>query len=316
METVYIDRKGSVLKVAQKRLLIQTEPDQRRPVSFPLSLLRSVVVTCDCTLDSAVMRQLAQAGIALMFLNGKSSDASMVCYAMNHGNAQRRLAQYRLLSDDDSRLLIAQRLVRQKAGLQQRHLQRLTTERPECRLPLRKSIDSIHAIRQQLMTQPIADLSTLLGYEGAASRVYFAGYSAVFAESLQFTGRNKRPPKDPVNAVLSLTYTLVHYEAVRVCVAAGLDPQLGVLHTLYYNRESLACDLVELLRSSVDHWVWNMFSIQILRADQFSIEEQGCRMNKAAREVYYPSIQVELRAWRKTLQRYAALLAKYLDANP
>jgi CRISPR-associated protein Cas1 len=316
METVYIDRKGSVLKVAQKRLLIQTEPDQRRPVSFPLSLLRSVVVTCDCVLDSAVMRQLAQSGVALMFLNGKSSDASMVCYAMNHGNAERRLAQYRLLNEEANRLLIATRLVRQKVGLQQRHLQRLASERPDCRLLLKRAIDSIKAIRQQLAGQPAGDLSVLLGFEGAASRIYFAGFCGVFPDSLQFTGRNKRPPKDPVNAVLSLTYTMVHYEAVRVCVAAGLDPQLGVLHSLSYNRESLACDLVELLRSAVDHWVWNMFRSHILRADQFSLGEDGCRMGKSAREVYYPSIQVELYGWRKTLQRYAALLARYLDANP
>jgi hypothetical protein len=70
--------------------------------------------------------------------------------------------------------------------------------------------------------------------------------------TLIFGGRNRRPPRDPANAVLSLGYTLLHFEAVRACYGAGLDPMIGFFHNLDFGRESLACDLVEPLRPRLD----------------------------------------------------------------
>ena len=95
-------------------------------------------------------------------------------------------------------------------------------------------------------------MERLRGIEGAAAAAYFQGFTRLFPPSLEFTGRNRRPPRDPVNAVLSLSYTPLHFEAVQAVCAAGLDPLIGFYHELVFGRESLASDLIEPLWPKVD----------------------------------------------------------------
>ena len=96
-------------------------------------------------------------------------------------------------------------------------------------------------------------------------------------------GRNRRPPRDPVNACLSLAYTLLHFEAVRMAHAAGLDPLLGFYHRPAFGRESLACDLIEPLRPAVDEWIWQQFSPGPLRPEHFSPDKGACLLGKTGR---------------------------------
>lgn len=91
--------------------------------------------------------------------------------------------------------------------------------------------------------------------------------------ALGFTGRNRRPPRDPANACLSLGYTLLHAEAVTAAQAAGLDPLLGFYHRPAFGRESLASDLIEPLRAEVDAWVAALFRDRALREDHFTRPE-------------------------------------------
>lgn len=109
------------------------------------------------------------------------------------------------------------------------------------------------------------EMETLRGLEGGASATYFQAYTKLFPESLRFKKRNRRPPEDPVNAMLSLCYTLLHYEIVREIEVIGLDPTIGFYHQFDYGRESLACDLVELYRIDVDRFVWELFREEDIR---------------------------------------------------
>ncbi|MCZ7659386.1 MAG: CRISPR-associated endonuclease Cas1 [Xanthobacteraceae bacterium] len=109
------------------------------------------------------------------------------------------------------------------------------------------------------------DLHVLRGREGAAARAFFPAYATAFTPALGFAGRNRRPPRDPVNVCLSLGYTLAHAEALRAAARTGLDPQLGVYHDLAPGRDSLACDLAEPVRPLVDGFVQRAFADAILR---------------------------------------------------
>jgi CRISPR-associated endonuclease Cas1 len=100
--------------------------------------------------------------------------------------------------------------------------------------------------------------------------------AAVMPPALQFTGRNRRPPRDPVNACLSLGYTLLHAQAVQACAVAGLDPLLGFYHRPAFGRESLASDLIEALRPAVDLWVWELVRSRTLLEDHFSHARPRC----------------------------------------
>jgi len=102
---------------------------------------------------------------------------------------------------------------------------------------------SIASVDQQDST------ASLRGLEGAGASAYFEGFADLLPDRLKFSGRNHRPPRDPVNAMLSLGYTLLHAEAVLALYGAGLDPFIGFHHGLDFGRESLACALVEPLRA-------------------------------------------------------------------
>jgi CRISPR-associated protein Cas1 len=150
-----------------------------------------------------------------------------------------------------------------------------------------------------------------MGYEGAAAAAYFGAYTHLFAESLQFTGRKKRPPPDPVNVCLSLGYTLLHYDAVRACHTVGLDPMLGFFHDVSFGRESLACDLMEPLRPLMDRWVWQLFKERQLRPEHFNQDIGGrCQMNKAGRQCFYGFYESQVGPARRLLRRYGYALAK------
>ncbi len=130
----------------------------------------------------------------------------------------------------------------------------------------------------------------------------------LFPESLGFDGRKRRPPPDPVNVCLSLTYTLLHYRAAQQAYAMGLDPMIGFLHEAQYSRDSLAADLIEPWRPHVDEWVYQLFQQRKLRAEDFSTEPGRCTLGKAGRQKYYAAFE----KWQKPLTRAIRLQLRSL----
>jgi len=117
----------------------------------------------------------------------------------------------------------------------------------------------------------VENLETLRGVEGSASRAYFEAFPRlILNESFTFSGRNRRPPLDPVNALLSFAYTMLTNEVLSAVKASGLDPYLGTLHEVSYGRPSLACDLVEEYRSFLgDRLVLGLVNKKVIRPDDF-----------------------------------------------
>ena len=164
-----------------------------------------------------------------------------------------------------------------------------------------------------------ADLSLprLNGIEGAAAAAYFAAFTQVFPPSLGFTGRNRRPPRDPVNAALSLAYTLLHFEAVQACWMNGLDPYVGFYHEPAHRRESLAADLIEPLRVHIDRWVWRLFADRDLRVEDFVHDNGACLLKKEGRALFYARYETLAPPLRRLLRRYGLVVARrLLDTAP
>ncbi len=139
--------------------------------------------------------------------------------------------------------------------------------------------------------------------------------------ALGFTGRKKRPPPDPVNATLSLAYTLLHARAVQVAWASGLDPQLGFYHEPAWGRQALACDLIEPWRPCVDEWVYAWFHSRYLRAEDFKCCAEGCFLGKAGRAKFFtafasrmPPIERALRWQCRYVVRCLTLGENYASA--
>lgn len=293
MSTLYIDRKHVRLDLDADALVFFENGE--RIGTIPLGPLQRIVVRGNVAVDTSLLGKLGEHGIGVIVLAGRRHTPSLFLPRPHH-DAARRLAQYRAAADDTVCLILAQEIVSQKLAAQLALVRAKLQARPDARYELKHAETSLERILSSLPAQP--DLAALRGCEGAAANAYFAAFAALVPPALKFQGRNRRPPRDPVNAVLSLAYTLLHSEAVLAAHAAGLDPVLGFYHQPSYGRESLACDLVEAHRPEVDAFVLASFNQQRLRPDDFSTRADGCLLGKAGRARFYQSwepVAAELR---------------------
>jgi CRISPR-associated protein Cas1 len=224
-----------------------------------------------------------------------------------HNDAARRVAQYRLSLDANfclrfSRAIVEAKLMAQAAFLAERRDVELQS-RYLLTLSLRRLDGAIAAVDAQ------ASATSLRGLEGAGAAAYFEGFRDLLPERLKFHSRNRRPPKDPVNAVLSLGYTLLHAEAVLALYGAGLDPFIGFYHVMDFGRESLACDVVEPLRVEVDRHTLMLFRTEKLRVDDFSQTDGACLLGKAGRTRFYAEWEPVAERLRKQLVESVADVA-------
>jgi CRISP-associated protein Cas1 len=309
MSSLYLDRKNLGVKLDGQTLALYEDGVKKGTV--PMHLLERVILRGNVQLESRVLGALSERNIGLLVLSGRNTEATAMLSARSHSDSQRRLGQYQTSLDECLRTPLARWLVLVKVRAQQRLLRDALAARADLRYPLTAAVQTLNGIIGQLREDTLTiSLSSLRGFEGAAAAAYFGGYVHLFAESLNFTGRKKRPPPDPVNACLSLGYTLLHYDTVRSCHTVGLDPMLGFYHDISFGRESLACDLMEPLRPLMDRWVWQMFRERQLRVEHFSDDNGRCQMNKAGRQCFYGFYESQAGSARRLLRRYGYALAK------
>jgi len=306
--TLYLDRKGLDLDVENGVLILREGGERVR--SVPLTFLDRVVIRAEVSLTSSVLGELARAGAETIVLSGRHGKKMARIDGIRHNDVRIRLRQYALFHDATLRRLWAGRLVSSKLKSQARALRTILRVRPDLTSSLLRPIEQILELTKKIRptSGESPDLPTLLGMEGGAGSIYFEALTSAFASSLRFTGRNRRPPRDPVNAVLSLSYTLLHFDAVRTANMCGLDPMIGFFHEPAYGRDSLACDLIEPLRSRVDIFAWDLFRSRSLRDDHFVSDKGACLLGKTGRQYFYPQYEILARTWRRQLLRESRLL--------
>lgn len=139
-------------------------------------------------------------------------------------------------------------------------------------------------------------VGTLLGLEGSAARLYFHALRTLIPEEYGFIGRRRRPPTDPVNAMLSYAYTVLLAETTRAVLLAGLDPTSGFLHRPHRGRPSLALDLMEEFRSLiVDTTVLRLIATSAVRPAGFTTtDSDGCRMDAPTKRALITELERRL----------------------
>jgi len=314
MSTLYIDRKDLTLKLDSHCLALYENGEKKATV--PFHLLERVVLRGNVQLESRLLCAFGEHKIDVLLLSGRNSQRRSMAFSHSHGDVRRRLGQYQACLAPAIQLPLANNLVLRKVRKQRRLLGKAMQQRADLRKPLFSANSTLDAILDKLKADDCAPLSELRGLEGAAAAAYFSGYTRLFPASLDFQRRRKRPPPDPVNACLSLGYTLLHFDAVQVCHIVGLDPMLGFYHEPAFGRESLACDLIEPVRAYLDELVWDLFADHWLRRDHFTADGNRCLLNKAGRKIFYAQYEAFARPVRRLLRRYAQNLATgYLQAD-
>lgn len=295
MGTLYIDRKDAHIRLDGNALAFYSNGDRQGIV--PIKPLKRVVIMGNITIDASVLHRLADNDISVLFLSGKRGRFCGMLHGRLHNNGLLRIRQYEkcIGKGDDSGMSFpiefSMDIVLRKIKAQADLLRDAMNTRADLRLPLKTAVDTLEKVRDSINNLPSVPLiDTIRGYEGGASAAYFSAYTKLFPDSLNFTKRTRRPPEDPVNALLSLCYTLLHYEMVREIEVIGLDPTIGFYHQFEYGRESLACDLVEVFRPEVDRFVWRILRERIFAERDFSCEDErpGCYLKKNSRSRFYP----------------------------
>lgn len=317
MSILYLDKKTT--RLARDGKAIAVYDSEQRITTIPMRMLERIVIYGNATLDTSLLYYLAMEGIGVLMI-GRGRDKIAMVQGTLGKDAERRSLQSGLQQESDWCVAWSTRLIQHKLSSQRKLLHKALMRRPDARKPLLDAWKQLQSI--QLVLQENAgtySVDKLLGMEGAAARAYFSGLAALFPETLSFTHRNRRPPRDPVNACLSLGYTLLHGEAVVACYARGLDPYIGFYHVIAHGRESLAADLIEPLRTQVDLLVWTLIREKRLRKSHFYMDKGACFLDKKGRSVFYQAWEYQapwLRRWlRRLLMVVLQSMQRYGDGR-
>lgn len=258
---VFVTQPGTVVDFCHSHLTLRTKEDI---VKLPGLLTRELVIGQGVELHPRAARFLLAADIPVTFLDAQGQPLGHLRGTIRH-DVSPRLAQFRLYDNKELRLQLVQSLVRAKALNCCAVLQRHRKNHPEfdCRV-------AVKAIRRYAAaTGQAGSIESLRGLEGAAARVYFKIFSGMIPPDFVFEGRTRRPPLNPVNSLLSYTYTFFSRAFSSVAEALSLDPYLGFLHEPVPGRPALALDLIEPLRPALA----DRFVVTALNRGEIQLED-------------------------------------------
>lgn len=311
MSSLYIDRRDVEIRLDSRAIVIY-ENDERIG-TVPLAPVDRVVIRGNAVIRANLLAELGKEGIGVIFLSGRKSEPTLFM-PVPHNDAKRRVEQYAKSLDKAFCFRLSKELVMDKLQAQSDLLERERERHPSCRYEITKKISLIQQLQEYVERQK--DIASLRGLEGKAGAIYFSAFADFLPQSLEFKGRNRRPPRDPFNAVLSLGYTLLHFEAVTGLYGLGLDPYVGFYHAMDFGRESLACDVIEPLRPLIDQFAIDCFRDKSLRTEGFSSTDQGCLMGKETRVDFYVLYEEKVAALiRKSIETQAKDFIKTLPSQ-
>ncbi len=238
MEALYVLDYGATIRKEGHTLAIWQ--NKLRRTIIPTVGLKQLIIMGRTSLTGPVLEFLARHKIDTVFLNSSGRFVSRLLMTETDRVAKRQ-AQYRLAANNNETVELARIFVRGRLSNQRQLLQRKLAAEDSTRC------NAVQKIKDKLSRlDSIHDLDKLRGVEGSGSRLFFALMPLLIKnKNFTFKNRQRRPPRDPVNCLLSFTYTLFFNQLVSAVLASGIDPYVGFLHSHRHGRASLACDLME-----------------------------------------------------------------------
>ncbi len=282
LETVvYVDRQGCLLRSRGERLTVEHQDE----ILFRLNLRRVRQVVCigRVGMTTPFLHRALRDGIDMVLLDEQGGPGGRLT-SLTQSDPTARRAQYRLADDLPAARELARSFIDGKIANMRVALLRAGRRGPDAG---RVDVAETLAVTRLLLADA-GSIDEIMGHEGAATREYFRAWRDDIGSEWGFTTRQRRPPPDPVNAMLSFGYTLLANEAVSALGTAGLDPAVGFLHQARWGRPNLALDLMEEFRPLlVDAVVLRCLATGIVRLEDFSTEpDVGCRMIPRARHAF------------------------------
>ena len=326
-EDIYLSLEGeNVLANREKEVIAR----------YPLHTLQTIVSFSYSGASPALMGACAQRGIGLAFCTPRGRFLARVC-GESSGNVLLRREQYRIADDSQRSCEIARNMIFGKlsngASSIQRTLRDHAPRVADCGLE-----DAARKVKELLpLVLEVSDLEALRGLEGVGAAAYFGVFDHLLLnrkEDFFFHGRNRRPPLDRVNAMLSFAYSLLAHDCASALESVGLDAYVGFLHRDRPGRESLALDLMEELRPCMaDRFVLTLVNNRVVKPEDFQVQDSGAVLltdegrkkflkawQERKRDILTHPYLNEKMSWGLIPYVQALLLARYirgdLDAYP
>ncbi len=235
-----VGRKGDRLEV--------WSPETEEKQVFPVQEVGQVVIHGFAQITTQALRLCAERNLGVHWVG--YGGRYMGAWTSGQGSVQRRIRQYKALTDTDFRLALAKRLVEAKVKMQLGFLLRASRETGREIEDVKNSISNIRKLLSPL--HRTENIDSLRGFEGMVGASYFKALPHLVSdeagEAMKPDGRNRRPPKDRCNALLSYGYALLLKDITNAILVVGLDPSLGFYHTPRSQAQPLALDLMEIFR--------------------------------------------------------------------
>ncbi|CAK0779646.1 CRISPR-associated endonuclease Cas1 3 [Azospirillaceae bacterium] len=280
MTILYISEPGGMLRRDGFSLIVTVDlPPEKsgsttkrrvRLANVEPHLIETVFLVGHCSATTDAVCLCLEKGISLAWMDHGGRLLGRLVPPLGR-SAESRIGQYRLAMDMQARMTHARVLIRAKlnnAVETLRQLQSNRSGRPELAVGMTEIRHDMEAIDSTV------DAAALMGVEGAATRAYFAAFGSCFSGAITFTGRARRPPPDPANALLSFGYVLLTNLLTGCLEGLGLDSAIGFLHELRPGRPSLALDVVEEMRHPlVDRFVLRLCNLGVMKPNAFEADE-------------------------------------------
>ncbi len=329
LNTLFVTSEDSYLALENENVVVIN--GENKLGQFPLSILEGIVCFSYKGASPALMGACAGRGIQLCFMTPRGRFLARVC-GEDRGNVLLRKQQYRISDSPAESCLIARNMILGKVFNARWVLERTLRDHG-----MRVDTEALRKVSTQLAQQLPAietavDLDTLRGLEGEASARYFSGFNQLILnqkDDFSFEGRNRHPPRDNVNAMLSFAYTLLANDCGAALESVGLDSYVGFMHRDKPGRASLALDLMEELRAPLaDRLVLTLINNRMVQKNHFRRQADGVvLLNDDGRKLFlnawqerkrdaitHPYLQEKV-YWGLVPYVQALLLARYLRGD-
>jgi CRISPR-associated protein Cas1 len=346
MSVLYLTEQQASVRLDAETLVVRVPEDRSsgragKKTRIPLNKVTQVVVYGNVTLTTPAIAALLERRSEICLLTRFGEFVGRVS-GDDHKYGQLRMMQTRAHDDPALSLYIASVCVRAKLHNQRTLLLRSNRTREDGAIAqaaeqmeqLEGQIDGLLLgdadIPDPRRPQQDSGLGRLMGIEGAAASAYFGAFGRLLGDEWAgvFNGRHKRPPSDPINALLSYGYTLLTTQAVASAQIVGFDPYIGYLHSTQYGKPALALDVIEMFRAPiVDSVVVTLLNNRMLTAGDFTEALGSWRMSDEGRrtflqkyeerlntEIEHPVLKTKV-TYRRCLELQFRLLSRWLQGE-
>lgn len=273
MAVVYVKEQGTTVQKNGGRLRVTKKSGNL--LDFPVSNLDGLALFGNIQITTQALHFLLRQGVDISYYSygGEYLGQTAAEYSKN---IFLRFSQYELYNDKEKRLNFAKTIVRNKIRNQISMIRNIRWKDTDV---WRIDIDQMEKLMSKIDSAETANV--LLGIEGKCSNIYFHSFGQMFKCDFEFHGRNRRPPRDPINVIISLGYTFLTKEICSALEAESFEPYLGFFHGIRYGRKSLALDIIEEFRQPViDRMALKLFNKRMLSKYDFDIEDDRVLLNE------------------------------------